>query len=276
MNISTIIRNVSDIAIGNFDGMHIGHQRLFSHLSIEKGAIFVINNNNCFLTLNDDRKRYSSLPIYYIDLIAIKHLDAKSFIELLCTMFVDLKRIVVGYDFSFGKDRKYSINDLKKCFKGEVLVVPKVTKNGLAVHSGTIKRFLFEGDIKSANAFFGHNYEISGDVVSGQGIGKRDLFPTININVKDYFLPKDGVYLTLTSLDGQRFNSLSFIGNRQSTDNNFSVETHILDRDIRNKFSKISISFLNFLRENKKFSSLYELKNTINNDIKKAREFFTC
>lgn len=260
------MKNSSSIAIGGFDGMHIGHQALFNELD-ENGTIVVIETGYANLTPRRFREHYTTHRIVYLNLNAIRHLDAKGFIALLKKKFPKLQKIVVGYDFHFGKERKYSYDDLKKLFCGEVVVVEEVKHNNDSVHSHKIRAKLQLGDIEGANAFLGHNYSIYGEKVEGQGLGSKELVPTINLHVKEFLLPKEGVYVTLTRIDEEEHfhPSVSFIGHRVTTDGSFAVETHILDGEVRCK-AKAEISFVDFLRENKKFASLEKLKEVIKKD----------
>jgi len=267
LNTVTAINEVNAIAIGGFDGMHIGHQHLFSALG-EKGGIVVIETGYANLTPAKERERFSRHPIFYYPLESIRHLDGDGFIAMLKEAFPKLEKIVVGYDFHFGKNRQSSHKDLKKLFDGEVIVIDEVLHQNDSIHSHKIRAKLKLADIKGANAFLGHNYTIYGDIVKGQGIGKKELVATINLHVKDFLLPKEGVYATLTRIDDEEHfhPSVSFIGHRYSTDGSFAVETHILDAEVTCK-QNASICFVDFVRENEKFSSLEALKEAISSDI---------
>ncbi|MDD3836018.1 MAG: bifunctional riboflavin kinase/FAD synthetase, partial [Sulfurimonas sp.] len=156
------------IAIGGFDGMHIGHQHLFRELG-ERGTIVVIETGYANLTPKKERENFTHYPILYIELEEIRHLEADEFISFLKTKFTKLQKIVVGYDFHFGKDRKYSFDDLRELFDGEVKVVDEVSHEGDSIHSHKIRTKIKIGDIKGANDFLGHNYTINGSLVAGQG-----------------------------------------------------------------------------------------------------------
>ncbi|MCK9455355.1 MAG: bifunctional riboflavin kinase/FAD synthetase [Sulfurimonas sp.] len=269
------MKNSTSIAIGGFDGMHIGHQKLFSALD-EKSTIVVIETGYANLTPKKEREHFSHFPILYLELEDIRHLSGEEFIAFLKEKFPKLKKIVVGYDFHFGKDRRYSFNDLKNLFlkeekDGVVEVIDEVSLHGDSVHSHKIRAKLQIGDIEGANAFLGHNYTIKGKVVSGQGIGKKELVATINIEAKEFLMPKEGVYVTLTRIDDEEHYhpSVSFVGHRVTTDGSFAVESHILDGEVLCK-ERATISFVNFIRENKKFDSMAELKKAIQKDIATA------
>ncbi|MBL0708882.1 MAG: bifunctional riboflavin kinase/FAD synthetase [Sulfurimonas sp.] len=261
------MKNSTDIAIGGFDGMHIGHQQLFRELD-SNGTIVVIETGYANLTPKKEREHFSNFVVFYLDLNDIRHLDGDGFVKLLQKEFPKLKKIVVGYDFHFGKNRKYSFNDLKTLFSGEVKVVDEVTLKGDSIHSHKIRAKIKIGDIRGANNFLGHNYTIKGHQIRGQGIGKKELVATINIKTEDFLVPKEGVYVSLTRIDDEEHYhpSVSFIGHRVTTDGSFAIESHILDGEVICD-KKASISFVSFIRDNKKFDSLKELKQAIKKDI---------
>ncbi len=258
------------IAIGGFDGMHIGHQHLFAELG-EDGCVVVIETGYANLTPKQERENFTHYPIVYFELETIRNLNGESFIERLKEKFPKLEKIVVGYDFHFGKNRKCSFDDLKRIFDGEVLVVKEVSQDGDSIHSHKIRQKITIGDVKGANAFLAHNYTIRGKHIIGQGIGKKDLVATINIDTKDYLIPKEGVYVTLTKIDDEEHYhpSVSFIGHRVTTDGSFAIESHILDGEVYCE-NEASISFIKFIRNNEKFDSIKELKTAIKKDIANA------
>jgi len=263
----TTMKNSTAIAIGGFDGMHIGHQSLFSELG-DDGTIVVIETGYANLTPKKERENFTTHPIIYLDLEEIRHLDGEEFITFLKDKFPKLQKIVVGYDFHFGKDRKYSFADLGTMFDGEVKVIKEVSLHGDSVHSHKIRQKVSIGDIEGANAFLGHNYTIRGNIVKGQGIGKKELVATINIEAKEFLTPKEGVYAALTRIDDEEHYhpSVAFVGHRVTTDGSFAIESHILDGEVTCR--DISrISFVSFIRENQKFDSLDELKAAIKKDI---------
>lgn len=251
--------------------MHLGHQQLFEALG-KNGAILVIETGYANLTPARAREHYSDLPIFYYELDDIRHLDASGFIARLKTEFPDLQKIVVGYDFHFGKNRCYDVNDLRALFDGKVEVIDEVQIDGDSVHSHKIRAKLQIGDIKGANRFLGHNYTVAGEKVTGQGLGKKELYATINIDVKGFLLPREGVYVTLARLNNEEHYhpAVSFVGHRVTTDGSYAVETHILDGEVEN-VDKLQLSFVDFIRPNKKFDTLEMLKEAIAEDVATAK-----
>jgi riboflavin kinase/FMN adenylyltransferase len=265
---STTLKNnqIDSLAIGGFDGLHLAHQKLISHLT-PNGALMIVDNKNASLTPKTERCRYLNCACIFLTFSKIKDLSAKKFVEFLHKEFKNLKKIVVGYDFRFGKDALGDTKMLQELFDGEVVVVEEVLINQISIHSRVIRTLLKEGDIKKANLFLGREYEIRGDVIKGQGIGKKELYATLNLEVKEFLIPKEGVYATFTIVGDKKYPSASFIGKRLSTDESFSIETHILDKDFSLSPKEARIVFIDFIRENKKFKELSLLKEQISKDL---------
>ncbi len=271
-SILTNSQDITSLAIGGFDGVHIAHQELFKQLD-ENGAILVVSSGYENLTPKKYREEYVGFPIFYYKLKDIKHLEGDEFINLLKKNYPNLKKIVVGFDFCFGKDRKYNTKNLEQLFDGEVQIVKEIKFEDTPIHSRVIRTYLKDGKIELANKFLGKDYKIYGQVIKGQGLGEKNFVPTINIKIDDFLLPQEGVYITKTILNKKAYNSISFIGHRLTTDGNFAVETHILDENILNTDENISIKFLKKLRDNKKFETFKELKNQISKDMKLAKQY---
>ncbi len=274
-NSSTLVNKstITSIAIGGFDGMHYAHQELFNKLD-EHGAILSIESGYANLTPKRFRQDYSKYPIYYYVLDNIKHLEGDLFIKLLKEEFPNLKKIIVGFDFCFGRGRKYCVKQLKELFKGDVVIVDEIKLNNIPVHSRIIREYLSDGDIQTANKLLAKEYKIYGTQIKGQGLGSKSFVPTINLKVDDFLLPKEGVYITTTILNEKEYPSVTFLGHRVTTDGSYAVETHILDKDIKNETYTIQIKFFNKIRANKKFDSFDELKNRIILDIEEAKKYF--
>jgi len=259
---------ISSIAIGAFDGVHLAHKVLIDSVD----AVAIIERNGGVLTPGYVRTRYIDKPSYFYHFNKIKELSAEAFLLRLKEDFPNLAKIVVGYDFHFGKGKSGDVKLLEKLFDGEVTVVESIKSDGIAVHSRVIKDLIKNSEIQKANILLGRSYQICGEVISGQGIGSKEIVPTLNINSKEYLLPKEGIYATNTKIGDIWYKSVSFIGHRVSTDGKFAVETHIIDKDIHSANDSIEISFESFIRENRKFDSLSELKRQIEDDILKAKE----
>lgn len=262
---------IKSIAIGSFDGIHIAHKTLIDQVD----ALVIIERNGGYLTPGYKRASFTDKMCCFYHFDVLKHLTPETFVERLQTDFPQLGRIVVGYDFRFGKDKAGNAQVLKALFDHEVIIVDEVSIQGIPVHSRTIKAYLKEGNIQMANVLLGRKYHIEGTVVKGQGLGKKELVPTINLKIQSYQLPQEGVYATRTQIDGYWFDSVSFLGHRVTTDDSFAVETHILDKELGEVKGVTRLAFAAHIRKNKKFDSLETLKQQIEADIEKAKECLT-
>ncbi|MBN2963777.1 bifunctional riboflavin kinase/FAD synthetase [Sulfurospirillum sp. T05] len=263
--------SVTAIAIGGFDGVHLGHQQLIARLG-EHGALLVIDKDEANLTPGTKRSQYAKYPCMFYHFLKVKDLSGEEFIALLKKEFPNLRKIVVGYDFCFGAKRAHRANDLPLLFDGEVEIVKEFLFEGISVHSSTIRTQLREGNIALANRLLGREYGIVGTVIAGQGLGKKVLYPTLNLHVKHYLLPKEGVYATRTLVEGRLVDSVSFVGVRTSTDGKFAIETHLLEAPEAESVYHVELFFVAHLRENQTFSDLKLLKKQIEKDIIQARE----
>jgi len=271
---STILEKdkIEAIAIGGFDGIHKGHQELLRRVGKNAAAV-IIDKDYANITPSFYRCRYIKCECFIYDFNEIKHLSGDEFIDLLKREFKNLKKIVVGYDFRFGAKKCCGINELKKSFPGAVEVVDEVKVDGISVHSDTIRSMIKNGDIKKVNTLLGREFSIVANVISGQGLGKKSLYPTINVVCKNFIIPKSGVYATRTLINTKKLPSVTFIGKRESTDGKFSIETHIIKTreaiEVKSG-NEVEIFFVDFIRENRKFDTLQELKKQIGKDIENA------
>ncbi|WP_181566280.1 bifunctional riboflavin kinase/FAD synthetase [Helicobacter monodelphidis] len=281
--------SITSIVIGKFDGLHRAHRKLFSYLD-GGGAIIVIHMAQENLTPGEMKQEFTSYPIFTIEFDAIKHLSGEDFFSLLLQNFPCLQKIIVGYDFRCGKNRSFGAEDIQRVFKGEVKIVPEIHYKGRAIHATDIRQLLMEGKIYEANELLGRAYLIEGKIIRGQGLGKKKLIPTINLDIHTFLLPKDGVYCSYTQIKDTLYSSITFIGKRVTTDHHFAVETHLLAPMILEEFyhlpdnaslffseaqlsSYARVHFLKYLRANRKFSSLKDLRKQINVDLLEAKVF---
>jgi len=255
--------NIKSLAIGSFDGIHLGHRALIDQVE----AVVIIERNGGYLTPGYKRSFCVEQPCFFYHFEHIKALRAKEFVAKLKEDFPQLEKIVVGYDFGFGYKKEGNTELLKELFDGEVVIVKEVKSKDISVHSRTIKAEVAHGNIALVNQLLDRNYAINGKVVSGQGLGKKELVPTLNLNVYDYDLPKNGVYATQTKVKDEWLNSVSFIGFRETTDGSFAIETHVIDKDIGVLKGMVWLEFRDFIRENRKFDGLEALKKQIDLDI---------
>jgi riboflavin kinase/FMN adenylyltransferase len=273
---------IDSIAIGRFNGFHLGHRTLFHNL-IGNGAILMIERDSKeYILPREYSFRYIELPIFKYKLMDVRELSGEDFVKKIVLDFPNLKRIVVGYDFRFAKNRDSSASDLVNILKikfnllnCEVFIVDEVLVEDISVHSAEILKQLRNGEIEIANKLLGRNYTIIGKEIRGQGLGKNALFPTINLDIGLFAKPMAGSYITETEINNKIYKSVTFIGVR-STDDNESIETHLIDTtlNINNFIDEIKIIFYKFIRGREHFNELDSLKKAINGDINIARNFF--
>ena len=275
-NFSSIRKNIhiEALALGKFDGMHLAHRILWGYLG-KKGALLCIENKKeHYLTPRNTKDIYTSYPLFYLPVRKVREKNGEEFVRVLCEKFPYLSRIVVGYDFRFGKNREFCANDLPKLFSKEVVIVPEYHIRGIGVHSTLIKDFIRIGDMAMANAMLGRLYCLQGKIIGGQNLGSKQLYATINLETKGYVIPQEGVYATLSEVDDRIYPSVSFVGHRLSTDRAFSIESHILEEVIVLKKQEAKIYFIQKIRDNQRFEHLNELKNRISQDIAHAKDIF--
>lgn len=272
---------ITSIAIGKFDGVHIAHQKLFKELD-KNACVLVIStisrqkqtDKRMIRYLCPLRVREQLIP-YMTRLLPFESIcnwNGEEFVRYIREKLPNLRKIVVGYDFRFGKNKSYGADDLKNLFNAEVAIVPEIKIQNIPLHSSIIKELIMFGDIALANKLLGWNYRIFGKVVSGQNLGSKELYPTINLKVNDFVLPGNGVYASFTQIKSEIFPSVSFVGNRLSTDRKFGIESHILDKNIILNQKSTEIIFIDKIRDNKRFESFLELKSQISSDILKAKK----
>ena len=259
--------SIKSIAIGSFDGIHIGHQALIEQVE----AVVIIERNRGTLTSGFRRTNHLKQSCFFYFFEHIKCLSAEAFIARLKKDFPQLEKIVVGYDFAFGYKKEGNSQLLKDLFEGEVVVVDEVKNRAISIHSRTIKDYLSEGNLFLVKALLGRNFTVYGKVIKGQGLGRRELVPTLNLKIYDFHLPKSGVYASRTKIGKIWLDSVTFLGHRVTTDGLFAIESYILDRDIGLLSGFVEIEFIWFIRENKKFKTLEALKKQIQEDIKEVK-----
>ncbi len=263
-----IHNDIKAIAIGSFDGIHIAHKTLIE----QADAIVIIERNSGYLTPGYKRSFHTDKICCFYHFDKVKSLSPEAFVNKLKVDFPSLEKIVVGYDFHFGKGKAGNAEMLQALCDREVLVVDEVSIEEIPVHSRTIKAYLREGKVEMANKLLGRRYSIDGDVITGQGLGKKELVPTLNLHVEHYQLPLEGVYATRTKIGEEWLNSVSFLGHRVTTDGSFAVETHVIDKDIGEVNGQVVMEFVAFIRGNQKFDGLDALKKQIQDDIDIARK----
>ena len=287
------------VTIGNFDGVHKGHRVLLNNaiekarelsgtsvaITFEPHPIRVLENGSPppLLTMFD--QKVELIENAGIDILIsvpftleFANMDARYFIQELLVNRIGMKAIVVGNDYSFGKNREGNI-DLLRSFAdnlGFEIIIPQwvTTSDGCDRISSTLIRDLIrKGDLKNVPDYLGRYYQLRGKVMSGRDRGGKLLgFPTANIKLKDELCPETGVYAVTVECSHGLFQGVANIGYSPTFDDHlFTVEVHILDFhfDIYNQ--DIRVNLIEKLRDEKKFSGISELSEQIKNDISHAR-----
>lgn len=301
-------KNSSYIALGFFDGVHLGHQLLLKKcveeakkanavstvVLLEPHPVKLINNINNFsllTTLTERIKLIRNIGIEQVIVLKfneeLKKISAEDFIlEILLKKF-NMGAVFVGYNYHFGYQKKGDSKLLellseKYNFRNYILE-PVKTNEGITISSTAIKSFLRKGQIAEANRLLGYSYQISGVVIHGDQRGRGVLsFPTVNLNIsKDKLIPQNGVYIAFITAKGRNYQGLVNIGIRPTfheiADSEVSkplLEAHIFnfDQDIYQK--KVIVSLLKKIRDEKKYHSSEELAQQIAQDKLTAEVFF--
>lgn len=266
--------SITSLAIGGFDGMHTAHRELISRLD-DNGALLIVEKGfDEALTPKERRCDHTSLACFFLDFERIKEISAEAFVDYLHAQFPALRKIVVGYDFRFGKSRRGTPELFQRISGVEVEVVEEQKREDVSVHAGEIRKLLKEGKPSLAAKLLGRPYSIEGMVVSGQGLGKKALYPTFNLAVEAFLIPAEGVYISEAKVGEKYYPAVTFVGHRVSTDRAFSIETHLLTERPLPEVKTLEVRFLRYLRPNRKFDSLEALKLQIGKDIEAARGYF--
>ncbi|MDM8523281.1 bifunctional riboflavin kinase/FAD synthetase [Desulfococcaceae bacterium HSG8] len=292
------------ITIGNFDGVHIGHQALF-HEVIEKAD--ALGGTSVAMTFEPHPARvlqensHPPLITLYeqkIELIERSGIDvlitipftrefadvtAKAFVEDILSKRIGMKAIVVGRDYTFGKNREGDIEFLKKYAEllgFEVVVTDWIQKPGNGtgrISSTRVREFVTDGKVTEARKLLGRYYQIRGTIETGRNRGGKLLgFPTANIKLYDELAPRTGVYAVTVEHQGKKYKGVANIGYSPTFDDYiYTVEVHILDFNDNIYGEIIRVNFTERLRDEKKFSGIPELSEQIKKDIIKAREILS-
>ena len=289
------INSPSILTLGTFDGVHKGHQKILKKLKYEakkdnlKSIVLtffphprtVLNPDFTLKLINTIEERTRLFEKSEIDIL-ITHPFDKNFSELSPDQFVKnilvnklkIKKILIGYDHRFGKNRTAGFKDLKIFglkYGFEVIEISVEEKNKVSISSTKIRNSIIEGDIKTAKSYLGYDFSLKGEVVNGNAIGRTIGFPTANLNInQDYkLIPKNGVYLIRTILEGKKVHGMMNIGVKptlKSKDTSIEVNLFEWGGDLYGKV--IEVFILYYIREEKKFDSLIKLGNQIKLDKK--------
>ena len=294
--------HTSVLAIGNFDGIHLGHQAILratverahalsavsTALTFDPSPRKVLRPETAPLRLSTNAQRmewFNALGLeaavvlpFTLDLA---RLSPEKFVEQILLRDLHIKAVLVGENFKFGHKQAGDVKLLSELGAKHgfaVVTVPPVVYRGEIVSSTIIRREVAEGDVSHAARLLGRPFALTGEVVSGTGTGSRFTFPTLNLAAEQELLPARGVYVTRTCLDGEArsHRSVTNIGVRPTFNgSSLSIETHLLDTQIAAAPKRIEVRFWKRLRAEKKFTGPEELRAQIAADIARANNFFS-
>jgi phosphoribosyl 1,2-cyclic phosphate phosphodiesterase len=291
----------SVLAIGNFDGLHLGHQAILRaavERAAEVGAVAtaltfdppprkVLRPESAPLRLSTNTQRIAWCSLMGLEsavvlpfTMQLAQVSPEDFVEQILVKDLRVAAVLVGEDFRFGHRGAGDVKLLRELGQRlgfEVVIIPPVKYRGEIVSSTIIRREIAAGDVSHAGRLLGRPFVLSGEVVSGTGTGRKFTFPTLNLKAEQELLPARGVYITRTCFPGESksHRSVTNIGMRPTFNGTaLSVETHLLDFQGEIPAKRMEVRFWKRLREEKKFSGAEELRAQIARDIDTARRFF--
>ena len=279
--------NGAVVTIGTFDGVHEGHRKIISKItelakaSGGESVILTFFPHPRMILHPEDQsiKLITTMPekAELLEALGVDHLiitpfsrdfsnqTPEQYIEQVLVKQIGTKKIVIGYDHRFGKDRSGGLEDLQRLgpvYGFEVIEIPEQDINEVAVSSTRIRKALLESDIATANTFLGYPFFITGKVIRGDQIGRKIGYPTANIQpIETYkLIPGDGIFAVGLYIEGEYYQGMAYIGQRPTVNGitrNIEVNIFDFDKEIYNQ--NIRMEFLHYIRGDIKFDSLEAL-----------------
>jgi riboflavin kinase/FMN adenylyltransferase len=291
---------LSVLTIGTFDGVHIGHQKIIERLNQIKSEDFersmiltfyphprmVLDHSKDIKMLTSMDEKVYLLEKFGLDDLIIEpftkefsRLSALDFVRNILVNQLNIKKLVIGYDHHFGKNREGNFEQLSEYgelydFKVEEISAQEI--ENVSVSSTKIRKALENGEMEKANKYLGYNYLLTGKIIKGQGIGRKINFPTVNLHIaEDYkLIPKKGVYVVRANFNNKSSFGIMNIGFRPTVGGKGqTIEIHLLDFNDDLYGSNMQIEVLMRLRDEKKFESIEELAAQISKDEESARNW---
>jgi riboflavin kinase / FMN adenylyltransferase len=284
------------IAIGNFDGLHLGHIKVlknayakaknkklkFGVVTFEPVPVMFFNKKILYHRINSLNQKIEGLKKLKIDFLLVvkfnkffSNLSYFQFIKKIIYQKLNSKFIFISKNFRFGKNREGDVKKLKKnekLFFYKTCVLKPLKKKQQVLSSTIIRSEISKGNISRANKLLGRKWRVEGVVKRGKKIGRKIGFPTCNIVFKDYILPKLGVYGVNVETNKFKRKGIANIGYRPTfKGNTLLLEVNIFDLKVNLYNKKIKVDFIKFIRPEKKFKNIDQLKVQIKKDIIKAK-----
>lgn len=290
------------LTIGNFDGVHRGHQALFKKvkewaakfngesvvMTFHPQPLEILTPGRAPFCITPHERKLELMSAYGIDVAIVipfskkfAQISARDFVVKILVETIGVRAVIVGYDYRFGRGREGNIEFLKKMgreYSFEVDTVSGVRMDETVVSSTNIRQLIRKGDLKNAGLMLGRPYEITGLVVTGRKRGARLLgFPTANIPVSKHSSPKEGVYVVEAEVDGKKFGGAANVGcNPTFGDTEFTLEVHLFDFDELIYGKPLTVRFVDRLRDEKRFANVEELSAQIRRDVERAKEILAA
>jgi riboflavin kinase/FMN adenylyltransferase len=295
--LAPIVESGSCITIGNFDGVHLGHQRLLGRVrdkAVSNGLASIVitfdphplrvllGQTPPFITLIDQKlgllERQGLDAVLCLEFTKdMAELSPEAFVGQYLVRSLNLKELVIGHDYAFGKNRAGNYEVLSQLGQEHGFGVERIDPvylNGDVVSSTRIRRLIQNGRVDEAKPLLGRYYQVNGTVIEGQQRGGPILgVPTANLKLEDELFPKTGVYAVWAELDQAVYPAVANVGHNPTFGQNaLSVEVHIFDFEESIYGRSLRIHLVSRLRSEKRFSGIEELLDQIHRDMAKARE----
>lgn len=286
------------VTSGTFDGVHKGHQKILKRLvevARKEGGEsvlitfwphprIVLNDDPGFLklinTIDEKQQILRALGIDHLVMIPFtrefSNTTSEEFIQNVLVNAIGTKKLIIGYNHRFGKNREGSFENLKKDgpkYGFKVEEIPKHEIDHVGISSTIIRKALSLGDVSLARKYLGRYFTLTGIIIHGDKLGSKLGFPTANIQVEETYklIPADGVYAVYVTLDGVTYQGMLNIGNRPTVDGHEKrIEVNIFDFDEKIYGKTVTISFVHRIRDEKKFKNIESLSRQLSADRLKA------
>ena len=287
------------LTIGTFDGVHLGHQKIVERVvttARQEGLLaivftffphprMVVQHDKGLKLIHTLEEKKQLLQQLGVDLLVVQpfneafaQLSAEEFVSTILVEHLNVKKVIIGYDHRFGRNRTANIDDMrlfgkKYGFAVEEISVQEVDE--VSVSSTKIREALNKGDVTTAEHYLGTPYSLTGRVVHGLKLGRTLGYPTANIQVtEDYkLIPKDGVYAVYSYIDGRKVYGMMSIGKNPTIEGKgASIEVYFFDFNGDLYDQKLTIEFVQYLREEQKFATIDLLKKQLQDDETAARK----
>jgi riboflavin kinase / FMN adenylyltransferase len=292
-------RKRSVVTIGNFDGVHLGHQRILravldqarradalaTVLTFYPHPARVLRPAEAPALLQTLEQRLASISATGIDAVLVLRFDAKlagvspeDFVRRFLLDSMAVRTILVGGNFRFGHrgagDVKL-LGELGKQWGFGVEIVPPVIERGVVVSSTAIRAAIRDGRVDDARSMLGRPHALEGQIRTGTGQGRKLVVPTLNLATDQEVLPKAGVYATEAFVEGKSYRAATNVGMRPTFDGaRLTIESHLLDFSENLTSGSLEVRFWHRLRDERKFSGPGELREQVLKDIEQAKEYF--